>query len=157
MPLTDEEKARVAELRAELEALVGEQVLAFGFFGEPGYARSSPRFAQTQGFAGDSLPALFRNLFRRAKGGGLPATVVLAVTPQRLLVLSYSAGMGGVRVREVVRAWERASTRVEVAEERGSRPIVELGDPVAGDSVRLESLDVTGSGVNDEILGILRG
>ena len=147
-----------AQMAAQLEALIGEHVEAFGFFGHPGFlqgvADSGP------GDGGFDIFGWFRG---RRKTGGMPTQVYLVVTPTRVLTVKYRLRMGGmVEPAEVLRTWDRGGALVEVQERppdadpavTGARVIVR--GPAEERAVELESFD-RGTGVNDEVLTLLRG
>ena len=156
--LSDEERERLAaEIRAGVEALAGEAVLAFGFFGQAGlYADPGPRYAMRQGYGGGPIMPLVRNLFGRTRGGGLPLQVLLAATPTRILAVAYDTGIRGVSPTKVLQSWDRSVTTVALEEgDRGPRVL--LSGPGDEEAVRLDSADVQRTGVNDEVLDLLCG
>ena len=157
--LSDEERERLAaEIRAGVEALAGEVVLAYGFFGQAGlYADPGPRFAMREGYGGAPIRPLLRSLFGRARGGGLPLQVLLALTPTRILAVAYDTGMRGVSPTKVLQSWERSVTAVALEEGDHGLSRVRLSGPSEEGSVRLDSADVQRTGVNDEVLGLLGG
>lgn len=156
--LSPEEQERVwAELTTQLEALVGETVLGFGFFGHVGILDSSG--ALDHGGGGFSP---FGWLKGRRTAGGLPSQMFLAVTPGRVLAVGYRMGRGGVAPGSVLRAWDRAATQVRVEDPPPRKADVAAGPrvtfEVAEDErpVTLESLAM-GYDVNDAVLAVLRG
>ena len=157
--LSDEERERLAaEIRAGVEALAGEAVLAFGFFGQAGlYADPGPRFAVREGYGGAPLIPVLRSLFGRARGRGLPLQVLLAATPTRILAVAYDTGMRGVSPTKVLQSWERSVTAVALEEGERGLPRIRLSGPGEQGPVRLDSADVQQTGVNDAVIELLCG
>ena len=155
--VSDEEKEPlIARTRADLQALAAEEVIAFGFFGQAGLYDPSPTLAVREGYAGGGIVPLLRSFFGRARGGGLPLQVVVALTGTRVLAVAYTAGRGGIEPTKVVQAWDRNGARVEVEEGCGDLPHVILSAPGEAKPVRLESADPQRTGINDELLALLR-
>ena len=115
--LSDEGRERLeAEIRADVEALADEDVLAFGFFGQAGLYGGGSTFAMREGHGGGPLKPVLRSFFGRARGGGLPLQVLLALTPTRILAVAYETGGRGVSPTKVFRSWDRSVTTVAVEE-----------------------------------------
>ncbi len=166
--LSPEEKERiVAEMTSALERVAGERVLAFGFFGQAGLLEETRTELELmpdgslQRVGGPSLSRIFKRLFGSKGGAGMPFQVYLAVTPTRVLAVSYRMGPGGMSPKEILRAWDRSTTRVEV-QDRPPGADVSTGAKVAlfeegqESPFVLESLDM-GHDVNDAVLVLLRG
>jgi len=155
--LSDEGRERLeAEIRADVEALADEDVLAFGFFGQAGLYGGGSTFAMREGHGGGPLKPVLRSLLGRARGGGLPLQVLLALTPTRILAVAYETGGRGVSPTKVFRSWDRSVTTVAVEEGDRGLPHIFLSRPGEDGRERLDSADVQHTGVNDEVLALLR-
>jgi len=158
MGLSDEQIAAMkAELRGQLEALAGEPVLGFGFFGYVGFIEEIGGKSQISRDAGAA--ARMSSWFKGKKqAGGLPTQVLLTLTPTRALAVTYQARASGVVPDRVSRSWDRATTRIQVEDKPGSdrsRATVTLAGADGEETVRLDSYDM-GFDINDEVIALLR-
>jgi len=153
MATGDRDMAALAEqVRAELDALIGEPIIAFGSFAEPGFIFSGTRRG---GVPGTTVWRSLANRFRRGRGDTLPLQLYLALTASRIVAVSMETSWRSRRAGfpiEIVRSWDRASTRAEVAATPDG-PEVRLTSPDG--EARLHSADL-GRGFNDPILAALR-
>ncbi len=164
MGMSPEQQAQLkAQMAAQLEALIGEHVEAFGFFGHPGFLENQPDrvLARLEGGSGGfNIFSWFRG--RRA-AGGMPTQVYLVVTPTRVLAVKYRVRFGGVvEPDQVLQSWDRGGVVIEVgdppadADPAWTGATVRITEVGADRPVELESFD-RGTGVNDEVLTLLRG
>jgi hypothetical protein len=159
MGLSDEQVAAMKlQIRQRVEALAGEPVLAFGFFGYAGFIQEiggRSQIARDAG-AGSRLSSWFKG---KKQAAGLPTQVILAATPTRVLAVAFANRASGVEPTEVRRSWDRASSTIVVSDdpatERSRARILLRGPDDAGDT-QLDSYDM-GSDVNDEVIALLRG
>lgn len=120
----------MAQFRAELSAVAGETVDAFGYFTEPGYVSDT---------GGSGIFAIFRNRARRRREGALPLQVYLALTPTRIVAIAFERRGAEVTPTEVVRVWDRSSTEVEVRDLGDDTTLVSLRAVGEEHPTRLES------------------
>lgn len=91
----------------------------------------------------------------------MPTALCLVVTPTRVVATSDPGGAPGAPQEEVVGAWDRATTSVEVGDRPEEEDLRDTGVTVTlhlldeDRPVQLESFDL-GSDDNDEILRLLR-
>lgn len=144
--------ARVAAVRSELEALVGERVVAFGTFAEPGYVYSGVRRGAVPG---TTVWRSIANRLRRRRDDRLPLQLFLVLTEARIVAVSMETSWRSTRAGfpiDVVRSWDRAGTTVEVASVPDG---VEVRLTDRNGETRLHSADM-GRGFNDPILTAFR-
>jgi hypothetical protein len=143
---------RVEKIRSELGVLVGEPVLEFGSFAAPGYIYSGRRRG---GMPGTTVWHSIASRFRRGSEGRMPLQLFLVLTGSRIVAVSmetsWRSGRAGFPI-EVVRAWARSSTTVELASVPDGLE-VRLIEP-GGETTRLHSADL-GRGFNDPLLSAL--
>ncbi len=90
------------------------------------------------------LAAAARSRAAKAKTGGLPQNVVLAVTADRVYVFAYKPSGTKLKLKDPIAVWDRSQVRVEVLKEgmAANRLRVHLPD---GDAIELDSNRMPGS------------
>jgi hypothetical protein len=109
-----EMSVRVAEIRSELDSLVGEAVVEFGVFAAPGYVHSGVRRSAVPGTTWWSH---LTNRLRQRRGSSMPLQVYLVLTVSRIVAVSMDTSWRSARSGfpiEVVRSWGLSSTKVKV-------------------------------------------
>src|SRR5256885_5294562 len=94
--------------------LEGEQLVAVAPFRRGGGTAS---YAASK--AGGGLPYLIINLFRKKAAGGLPESIMLAVTPTRLYAFKRKARGSKMVVTDEVGVWDRSALRVSTDQSGG--------------------------------------
>jgi hypothetical protein len=136
VPSGQELEPSIASMRSELEGVVAEQVLAYGLFRRPGVNERSSAPDAPYGVGGAGLGGLLRRAVW--KGDRLPREFYLAVTPTRICAVRYKVRHAAIRPCDVVRSWDRGSTRIEIeGPSNGHEEIVTLTGP-SGERVQVE-------------------
>jgi len=143
--------ARAELVRSELDALVGQPIIAFGTFAAPGYVFSGARRGNVPG---TTVWRHLANRLGRGRAKRLPLQLFLVLTSSRVVAVSMETSWRSKRAGfpiEVVRSWDRAAITAEIVP-TSDGPEVRLTD-LEGET-RLHSADF-GRGFNDPILAAL--
>lgn len=148
-----------SETASRLEFLIGEHVEAFGSFSRLSDFQHVSRHQMGRG--APTAGTYFGVTGAGGKARALPTALCLVVTPTRVVATSDPGGAPDAPREEVVGAWDRATTSVEVGDRQEEEALRDTGVTVTlhlldeDRPVQLESFD-PGSDDNDEILRLLR-
>ncbi len=154
MGLLSASDAQYEQLKAQLvqgvQPLVhGEDVIAVSMLRRGGFA-GQVLAAQVSGVAYAATA-----LLRRKKAGGLPESVVVAVTPTRIYAFSHKVGgRNHGAPKEEVAMWERSQIQVSTETKMGMTniTIVSAGE---GESVTLVPFGVSDDPMSSELITLL--
>jgi hypothetical protein len=132
--------------RDAVQPFVSEPVIAIGVFNRPGgigrigVAKVSP------------LASMLMGRSAKKKSGGLPTTVIVAVTADKVHVFSYKPARSTPKIEEEVATWDRRGLTVRTEPTMTATRLL-LGLP-DGESIELEWLKAGGD-FNDEAVETL--
>lgn len=141
-----EGKRRLVE---SAQPYIPEPVLAAGIFsrpGAPGGSRRSPL---------SSFGGMLRRRRTATEAGGLPRTVLLAVTADNLFAFSFKPRWRKLQITGLAAKWDRDGLMVGT-EERGTSTRVVLEWPALAARVELDANRPDRYGVNAEVLRLLQ-